>query len=108
MEHLLYNLVIIKNIPYLINENLKQEFPFQFFKLSMIDNKFNINFQHNNFYDISNEKIKEYSTKINSLVYFSKLDNQVVKGFVFEELLVSIFKNNKAFKNLEFNKDNII
>lgn len=108
LEHLLYNLVIIKNIPYLINENLKQEFPFQFFKLSMKDNKFNINFQHNDFYDISNEKIKEYSTKINSLVYFSKLDNQVVKGFIFEELLVSIFKNNKAFKNLEFTKDNII
>ena len=100
---------MIKNIPNIINKNFKQEFPFQFFKLSMIDNKFIINFQHNDSYNICNKRIIEYSNQINNLVSFSKLDDDIItKDFIFKELLVAIFKNNKSFKNLKFNNDNII
>ena len=107
-EYALYNFIIINNFPNIIKEFHNKEIPFQFFKFQQVNNELKIDFQHKDLLDINNKKIREYMAKLNILNIFSTINNQVLKGTIFEELVVSIFMNNKSFKNLNFSKDNIL
>ena len=107
-EYALYNFIIINNFPNIIKEFHDKEIPFQFFKFQQVNNELKIDFQHKDLLDINNKKIREYIANLNILNIFSTINNQVLKGTIFEELVVSIFMNNKSFKNLNFSKDNIL
>ena len=107
-EYLIYKLIMIKNIPSIINEFFEEEIPFQFLKFQKDDKNLEISFQFDDLFDLNNKKIREYISKLNCFKNFSSIKNQAVKGFIFEELLVSIFMNNKGFQNLNFTLNNIV
>ena len=107
-EYLIYKLIMIKNIPNIINEYFEEEIPFQFLKFQKVDKNLKISFQFDDLFDLNNKNIREYISKMNCFKNFSSIKNQVLKGFIFEELLVSIFMNNKSFQNLNFPVSNIV
>ena len=107
-EQTLYNLILIKNFPNFIQELNNMDIPFQFFKFEKKNDNLTIHFQFDDLININNRIIREYIAKLNSFSIFSTINNQVVKGLILEELIVSLLINNKAFKNLNFSKNNII
>jgi len=107
-EYKIYNLVILKNLPYLINQSYSLDIPFQFFKFKMVNNKLEINYQFEDIIDENKKAIRAYIAKLNTLKNFSELQNEKIKGYVFEDLVISQFINNKTFQNLVFQKQNII
>ena len=108
IEYILYNFVILKNLPNIINKSYPYEIPFQFFKFKMEKNGLEINYQFDDIIDINRKIIRKYVAQINSLKSFSDLQNEKIKGYVFEDLVVSLFINNKTFENLKFEGNNII
>ena len=107
-EQILYNLILIKNFPNFFHELINMDIPFQFFKFVKKNDNLTIHFQFDDLIDINNRIIREYVAKLSSFSIFTIINNQVVKGFILEELIVSLLMNNKAFKNLNFSKNNII
>ena len=110
MESTIINLITIKNLKNIIGKNFRNEFPFQFFHLSLDENE-NIKIEHqfNDLINLNNLKIREYLAKINYNILFYKKVIPSIKGFIFEELVISILMNNKSsFKNLNFSPENII
>jgi len=107
-EYLIYKLILIKNIQNIINENFEEEIPFQFLKFQKIDKKLEISFQFDDLFDLITKKIREYISKMNSFKNFSSIKNQTVKGFIFKEIVLSIFLDNKSFQNLNFPLNNIV
>ena len=110
MEYLIYNLIIIKNMKKIIGKDYHQEIPFQFFRFVLDkNNEIKIEYQFEDLIDLNNIKLREYMAKLSNVVHF--LDNATpsVKGFIFEELVVSNLMNNKTnFRNLNFSLNNII
>ena len=107
-EYVFYNLIIIKNFMNIITELFDNEIPFQFFKFHKENDKLKIDFQFDDLFQANNKKIKEYGAKFNNFNSFQSIKNQNLKGIVFEELIVSIFTNNKSFENLKFPDKNIL
>ena len=107
-EQTLYNLILIKNFPNFIHEMKNMNMPFQFFKFEKKNDNLTIHFQFDDLIDINNRIIREYIAKLNSFSIFTTISNQVVKGLILGELIVSLLMNNKTFKNLNFSKNNII
>jgi len=107
-EQTLYTLILIKNFPNFIHELKNMDMPFQFFKFEKKNDNLTIHFQFDDLIDINNRIIREYIAKLNSFSIFTTISNQVIKGFILEELIVSLLMNNKIFKNLNFSKNNII
>ena len=107
-EYIIYNFVIIKNIPNLINDYNLNDVPFQFFKFQITNNKIKVDYQFIDFIKIHKNLIKSYVSEINSLKEFANLQNEKIKGYVLEDLIVALFVNNKTFNNLIFKKNNII
>ena len=108
LEYILYNFVILKNLPNIINKSYQHEIPFQFFKFKMENNELKINYQFDDIIEDNKKIIRKYVAQINSLKSFSDLQNEKIKGYVFEDLIVSLFINNKTFENLKFVENNII
>ena len=106
-ESLLYNLITIKNLSKVIDENYQNELPFQFFTFQKDNDKLKINFKYEDLIDKINKKIRECVAKLNQLDQFSNLSLRE-QGFILKELIVSLFMNNKTFKNLIFPDNNII
>ena len=111
MEMIILNLIMIKNLKNINLENFQGEFPFQFFHFNKDKNKkLNIEEQFKDLIDLNNIKLREYISKINTNI--NKIYNKSsppAKGFIFEELVVSILMNNKSsLKNLKFSRNNII
>ena len=107
-ENIVYNMLLIKNINIIINELNDTNIPFQFFKFQKENNELKINFQFEDLFDSNNKKLKEYIAKLSNFNLFTTINNKVLKGILFEELLVSLFMNNKTLKNLKFPEENII
>ena len=107
-KQILYNLILIKNFPNSIHELKNKDMPFQFFKFEKKNDNLTIHFQFDDLIDIINRIIREYIAKLNIFSIFTTISNQVVKGLIFKELIVSLLMNNKTFKNLNFSKNNII
>ena len=107
-EKIMYNMLLIKNINYIINELDNTNIPFQFFNFQNKDNELKIKFQFNDLFDINNRKLREYIAKSNSFNFFNTIKSHVLKGIILEDLIISLLMNNKTFKNLKFPEDNII
>ena len=110
IESIIPNLIIIKNMSNIIGENFRSNFPFHFFHFSQDQNKnLKIEYQFNDLLDLNNIKLREYMAKLNNITLCYEKTSPSVKGFLFEELVVSILMNNKSgFKNLNFPQNNII
>ena len=108
IEYIIYNLIILKNLPYLINKSYHYNIPFQFLKFNNENNNLEIDYQFDDIFDKNKKIIREYIAKLNTLKSFAELQNEKIKGYVFEDLVVSQFINNKAFKNIIFTESNKI
>jgi len=111
MEIIILNLIMMKNLKNIKKENFNGEFPFQFFHFKIDkDEKLNIEEQFKDLIDLNNIKLREYMAKINTNINkIYEKSSPSVKGFIFEELVVSILMNNKSsLKNLQFPGNNII
>ena len=109
-ESMILSLIMIKNLKNLINENFHENFPFQFFHFDKTEyGNLQIEYQFDDILKINNNKLRESFAKLNNInINFNKVIPSV-KGFLFEELVISILMNNKSsFKNLKINKNNII
>ena len=107
-ENIVYNMLLIKNINIIINQLNNTNFPFQFFKFQKENDTLKINFQFEDIFDSNNRKLKEYIAKLSNFNIFTTINNKVLKGIFLEELIISLFMNNKTFKNLNFPEENII
>lgn len=107
-EYVFYNFIVINNLINIINELFENEMPFHFFKFQKENDKLKIDFQFDDLFEANNKKIKEYAANFNNFNSFQSIKNHVLKGIVFEELIVAIFANNKSFKNLKFPGKNIL
>ena len=110
IEYSIYNILIMKNIKNIIGENFQEEIPFHFFLFSFDrNNNLKIEYQFQDLIDISNSKLRGYLAELNNLTLFSDRIIPSIQGFLLEELVITLFLNNKtSFKNLRFEKDNII
>ena len=110
LEFIILKLITIKRIKNILKDNFRGEFPFQFFRFSLdINEKLSIEYEFDDIMNFNNRKIREYLAKLNNMNNLFKSISPQVKGFIFEELVVSILLNNKSsFKNLNFTKKNII
>ena len=110
METTIIDLITMKNIKKIIKKDVLIEFPFQFFQLWLDENNnFKIENQFDDLIDLNNLKLREYLAKLNNNVLIFNKDISSVKGFFFEELVISILMNNKSgLKNLIINSKNII
>ena len=107
-ENIVYNMLLIKNINIIINELNNTNLPFQFFKFQKENDTLKINFQFEDIFDSNNRQLKEYIAKLSNFNIFTTINNKVLKGIFLEELIISLFMNNKTFKNLNFPEENII
>ena len=107
-ENIAYNMLLIKNINIIMNELNDTNIPFQFFKFQKENNELKINFQFEDLFDSNNRKLKEYIAKLSNSDFFATINNNVLKDIFLKELIVSLFMNNKTFKNLNFPEENII
>ena len=110
MEYKVFNLIIMKNIKNIIDENFREEIPFHFFRFSFEENNnLKIEYQFNDLLDTNNFKLRKYLAECNNFMLFSDKATPPLKGFLFEELVVSLLINGKtSLKNLKFEKENII
>ena len=108
IEYIIYNLIILKNLPNIINKSYPFEIPFQFFKFKRENNQLEINYQFDDIIDINKKIIRKYIAQLNSLKSFSELQNEKIQGYIFEDLAVSLFINNQTFKNVNFKENKII
>ena len=110
MEYFIYNMIIIKNMKKILEKNYNQEIPFQFFKIKLNNkNELQIDYQFDDLIDLNNIKLREYMAKLSSFIHIIDNSTPSVKGFIFEELIVSLLMNNKSgLSNLNFSKNNII
>ena len=107
-ENIIYNMFLIKNIENIINETNNINIPFQFFKFHKENNKLKINVQYEDLFESNNRKLREYIAKLNRFNLFLSIKSQSLKGIILEDLIVSLFMNNKTFQDLKFSPDNII
>ena len=113
---IIYNFILFKNIMNIMNKDFIGYFPFQFLKFETIKNinkkdEIKASFQFQDLIDLNNNKIREYFLKLNNNynnLLSKKNSNPVLDGYIMEELIVSLFINNNAFKNIKFQKENII
>lgn len=110
LEFIILKLITIKKLKNILKDNFRGEFPFQFFRFSLdINEKLSIEYEFDDIMNFSNRKIREYLAKLNNMNNLFKSISPQFKGFIFEELVISIILNNKSsFKNLNFTKKNII
>ena len=107
-EFILYNFILLKNFPEIVTESYEREIPFQFFKFQKEKQEIKIDFQHEDLLEANNKKIREYFAIVNNLKDFQSIKNPKLKGIIFEELIATIFLNNKSFSNLKFPEKNIL
>ena len=108
-EEIIFNFILLKNSSNLIKEKPREGLHFQFLKVEKKEeNNFNVSFQFEDTIDINNKRIREYLAKINNYNNIFNPRLNYIKGFIIEELLISLFINNKVFDNIKFENENII
>ena len=110
IQYIINNLLIIKNMKKIDIQNFNQEIPFQFFRFNLDQKKeLKIEYQFDDLIDLNNLKLRESISKISNFIHFLDNSPASLKGFVFEELIISILMNNKTnLNNLNFSETNII
>ena len=110
LESVIPNLLIIKNMRNIIGKDFRNNFPFQFFRFNKKENEnLQIEYQFDDLINLNNIKLRKYMAELNNITLCYEKTSPSVKGFLFEELVITFLMNNKSgLKNLTFTKKNII
>jgi len=110
IKFFILKLITMKYMKNIIGDNFRGEFPFQIFRFSLDKNeKLSIEYEFDDIINFFNRKIREHLAKLNNVNDMFKPITPKAKGFIFEELVLSVLLNNKSsLKNLNFTKKNII